>query len=70
MSTQPFRPPDPTVDGLIQATLEIANRDAAIRRKLKAALLAGEYSQAIQFASDLVGVKFVPKAVEDDIKAA
>jgi threonine dehydratase len=63
--TQIHATDDPAADGIVQAALEIAQRDAAIRRDLKAALLKGNHAEAIKFACHLVGVPEIiqlPKA--------
>jgi hypothetical protein len=47
---------DNALDGLVQAALEIAQRDAVTRRALKIALLEGDQKRAIKLACQLVGV--------------
>ena len=54
--------PDPVtdntlLDGLIEATLEVARHDAALRRDLKAAIQHDDVAQTLQAACALVGVE-------------
>jgi hypothetical protein len=48
---------DTKLDGLVTAALDIAMRDAAIRRDLKSALLKDDLFQALRCAYALVGVE-------------
>ena len=48
---------DAALDGLIEAALSIASRDASIRRDLKAALLHDDLGHALRCACALVGVE-------------
>jgi hypothetical protein len=45
------------LDGLINAALDIASRDAALRRKLIDAIHADDDGTALQAACDLIGVR-------------
>lgn len=46
-----------SLDGLISAALEIATRDASLRRDLKQALIIDDPSLALRSACSLLGVK-------------
>lgn len=48
---------DAALDGIMSAALDIANRDAAIRRDLKTALLNDDLAQALRCACALVGLE-------------
>jgi hypothetical protein len=48
---------DAALDGLIQATLDIASRDAATRREIKSAILRDDLAQALRSACALVGIE-------------
>ena len=45
------------LDGLIEATLEIAKRDAAIRRRMKAAIQRDDLADALRCACALLGME-------------
>jgi hypothetical protein len=53
----PDKQTDAALDGLIEAALRIASRDASIRRDLKAALLCDDLAQALRCACALVNVE-------------
>jgi hypothetical protein len=53
-------PVNAQLDGLIEATLEIANRDAAIRRRMKAAIERDELAEALRCACALLGMEPTP----------
>ena len=49
------RAPDTALDGLIDSALKIAHQDAALRRRLKAAILRDDPAAALEAACALVG---------------
>jgi hypothetical protein len=55
---------DKDFDGFIEATLEIARRDAEIRRELKAAILRDDLGQALRSACRLVGIEPTSKILK------
>lgn len=58
------------LDGLITATLEIAQREAQLRRDVKSAILRNDIPQALRSACALVGVEVTEAIRELDPKAA
>jgi hypothetical protein len=57
-------PPDAAFDGLVAAALEIATRDATIRRELKDALFHDDLARALRCACALVGVEPTPAILQ------
>lgn len=62
---------DKHIDGIIEASLEIARWDAEIRRELKAAILRDDLGHALRSACRLVGIEPTSKILQmDSDKAA
>jgi hypothetical protein len=49
--------PDTALDGLIDCALQIAHKDAALRRSLKAAIQRDDVAATLQAACSLLGVE-------------
>ena len=57
------------LDGLIDAALKIAHREAALRRSLKEAIIRGDVAQTLKVACSLVGVEPSGSILAATIKA-
>ncbi len=53
---------DAAIDGIIDASLEMARKDAAIRRELKAAIERNDVAETLRFARELVGLEPIEDA--------